>query len=170
MIALAGCDDNSWNDKLDGFEEPSVTDVQTIDYILTANDYKLLADNSTNKALAEAAGQSSALSAVGKQGYLTNVITAREYIPALLSDPKFPYFALSDGSAMKVTYRTTAEMPAEIEAAVNAEKYTLTEADYQQVWGSETDFAESFAPSHTAARSLPALLKRSSPAHRPATI
>lgn len=159
MIALAGCDDNSWNDKLDGFEEPSVTDVQTIDYTLTANDYKLLADNSTNKALAEAAGQSSALSAVGKQGYLTNVITAREYIPALLSDPKFPYFALSDGSAMKVTYRTTAEMPAEIEGAVNAEKYTLTEADYQQVWGSETDFAESFAPSHTAARSLPALLK-----------
>ena len=160
MIALAGCDDNSWNDKLDGFEEPSVTDVQTIDYTLTANDYKLLADNSTNKALAEAAGQSSALSAVGKQGYLTNVITAREYIPALLSDPKFPYFALSDGSAMKVTYRTTAEMPAEIEAAVNAEKYTLTEADYQEVWGSETDFAESFAPSHTAARSLPALLKK----------
>lgn len=160
MIALAGCDDNSWNDKLDGFEEPSVTDVQTIDYTLTANDYKLLADNSTNKALAEAAGQSSALSAVGKQGYLTNVITAREYIPALLSDPKFPYFALSDGSAMKVTYRTTAEMPAEIEAAVNAEKYTLTEADYQEVWGSETDFAESFAPSHTAARRLPALLKK----------
>lgn len=160
MIALAGCDDNSWNDKLDGFEEPSVTDVQTIDYTLTANDYKLLADNSTNKALAEAAGQSSALSAVGKQGYLTNVITAREYIPALLSDPKFPYFALSDGSAMKVTYRTTAEMPAEIEAAVNAEKYTLTEADYQEVWGSETDFAESFAPSHTAARNLPALLKK----------
>lgn len=38
MIALAGCDDNSWNDKLDGFEEPSISDVQTIDYTLTAND------------------------------------------------------------------------------------------------------------------------------------
>ena len=52
MLALSSCDDNSWNDKLDGFEEPRPTDVQTIEYTLTANDYKTLASNSVNKALA----------------------------------------------------------------------------------------------------------------------
>ena len=30
-LVLAACDDNSWNDKLDGFEEPRPTDVRTID-------------------------------------------------------------------------------------------------------------------------------------------
>ena len=115
-LVLAACDDNSWNDKLDGFEEPRPTDVRTIDYTLTAVDYKTLAANSTNKALA---GEALAgdLAAVGSQGYFTDKITARDYIPALLSDPKFPYFALSDGSAIKVTYNVAEALPTEVAQA-----------------------------------------------------
>lgn len=157
-LAFAACDDNSWNDKLDGFEEPRPTDVQSIDYTLTAFDYKTLAANKTNKALA-GEEYSRALSAVGTQGYFTDAIPATQYIPALLNDPKFPYFALSDGSVIKVTYRTTAAMPKQLEDMVNAEKYTISEADYQSVWGSEENYTTSFAPSHTAARSIPAILK-----------
>ena len=157
-LVLAACDDNSWNDKLDGFEEPRPTDVRTIDYTLTAVDYKTLAANSTNKALA---GEALAgdLAAVGSQGYFTDKITARDYIPALLSDPKFPYFALSDGSAIKVTYNVAEALPTEVAQAAGAKKYVVTDEDYQSVWGSEDDYTAAFAPSHTAARSIPGLLK-----------
>lgn len=157
-LAFAACDENSWNDKLDGFEEPVPTDVQSIEYTLTAADYALIASNSTNKAIA---GDefAAALSAVGKQGYFTSEITAEKYVPALLTDPKFPYFALSNGSSVKVTYQTAGELPQQIEDMVNAEKYTVTEADYQSVWGSEDDYTNAFTPAHPASSAIPALLK-----------
>lgn len=162
MLALSSCDDNSWNDKLDGFEEPRPTDVQTIEYTLTANDYKTLASNSVNKVLA-GDDNAKALSAVGTQGYFTDVITPQAYIPALLKDPKFPYFTLSDGSAIKVTYKIATDLPQEVTDLAAAAKYTVSEADYQSVWGSDTDFANAFAPSHTASRSLPGILKTALP-------
>lgn len=162
VLLLAGCDDNSWNDKLPGFEEPRPTDVQSIDYTLTANDYKTLSTNSANVALA-GEDNKKALAAVGSQCYFTGVITPEKYIPALLSDPKFPYFALSNGSAINVTYRTAAAIPEQVTDIAAAAKYTVTEADYQTVWGSEEDYTMSFAPSHTAARSLPAVLKTALP-------
>lgn len=164
VLLFAGCDDNSWNDKLPGFQDPDPvpTDVQKIDYTLTAIDYKTLADNSENKALA-GSENANALSAVGSQAYFTDVITAEKYIPALLNDPKFPYFALDNGSAINVTYRTATAMPEEVSDIAAAAKYTVTEADYQTVWDSEEDYTMSFAPSHTAARSIPGLLKTAFP-------
>lgn len=161
-LALAACDDNSWNDDLPGFEEPAEKDVQSLDYTLQPADYKLIADNSSNKALAgeDLAAQ---LKAVGSQGYFTDVITARDYIPALLSDPKFPYFALSDGSAIRITYNVAENLPAEVAQAAAAEKYVVSDEDYQKVWGSENDYTAAFAPSHTAARSIPGLLKTAFP-------
>ena len=128
VLLLAGCDDNSWNDKLPGFEEPRPTDVQSIDYTLTANDYKTLSTNSANVALA-GEDNKKALAAVGSQCYFTGVITPEKYIPALLSDPKFPYFALSNGSAINVTYRTAAAIPEQVTDIADAAKYTVTEAD-----------------------------------------
>ena len=60
MLALASCSENSWNDLyLDGFEGGfTPTDVQTIDYTLTAADYTRIADNRFNKALATKQGVS----------------------------------------------------------------------------------------------------------------
>lgn len=160
---LAACDDNSWNDhELEGFEEPAITDTQAIDYTLTANDYKTLADNSTNKALAGTALKS-ALAAVGTQGYFTEEISPRDYVPALLSDPKFPYFALSDGSAINLTYRIADAIPTGMTEATQAGRYTVSDEDYQTVWGSDNDYTPSFAPSHTAAASLPSILAAAYP-------
>jgi len=161
-VALTACDDNSWNDDLPGFEEPGVTDVKSIDYTLQTADYKLIADNSTNKALAgdELAKQ---LAAVGTQCYFTDQISARDYIPALLSDPKFPYFALSDGSSINITYNVAQGLPEEVSQAAAAGKYVVTDEDYQEAWGSETDYTASFAPSHTAAKSIPGILKANFP-------
>lgn len=161
-LALSSCDDNSWNDKLPGFEEPEPSEVENIDYTLTANDYKLVAANSANKALA-GADKSKALAAVGTQGCFSEEIPAAQYIPGLLNDYKFQYFTLDNGSAIHVTYRTATSLPAEIKDIAAAQKYTVDEADYKSVWKSEEDYTLSFAPSHTAAKSLPGILKAKFP-------
>ena len=60
LLVLAGCDDD-WNeDKLDGFKRPEVTDIKKIEYTLLDADYKAIATNKTNKALAESLGLSDA--------------------------------------------------------------------------------------------------------------
>ena len=51
-LVFSACDDNAWNDKLDGFEENGYTDVKTIEYTLTDADYSAIASNSVNQALA----------------------------------------------------------------------------------------------------------------------
>ena len=102
-LVLAGCSENSWNNGLDGFEENTpITDVQTIEYTLTDADYSNLAANTTNIAIAKEADLSNELKAVGTQRYFTDQITARQYVPAFLSDPDFPYFTLSDGLVLEL--------------------------------------------------------------------
>ena len=89
VLALAACDDNSWNeDYLDGFTTPDNTDVQTVEYTLTDADYAAIASNSTNKALAgdELAAE---LANVGKLHRFTDKITAEDYLPAFLASTSF---------------------------------------------------------------------------------
>jgi hypothetical protein len=163
VSSLASCDENSWNDNmLDGFQEPVITDVQSLEYTLTSTDYATLAANSTNTALA-GSEHLTALKAVGTQRYFNDEIKPSDYIPALLNDSSFPYFTLSDGSSIKVTYNIAAELPEEVKAVAAADQYTVSEADYQSVWGSEEDYTASFAPSHTAAKSIPGILKAEYP-------
>ncbi len=158
VSSLASCDENSWNDKLDGFEEPAITDVQSIEYTLTNSDYATLAANSTNTALA-GDDHLAALKLVGTQHYFNDEINPSDYIPALLSDSSFPYFALSNGSSIKVTYNIAAALPDEVKAVAAAEVYTVNTDDYMSVWESDENYTESFAPSHTAAKSIPGILK-----------
>ena len=162
ILALTSCDENSWNDKLDGFETPEITDVQTIEYTMTAANYATLASNSTNVALA-GDENAAALKAVGTQGYFSGAITAAKYIPAYLNDSSFPYFTLDNGSSIKVTYNVWEGQPEIVSELAAADTYTVTEADYQSVWGSETDYTEAFAPSHTASASLPKVLASAFP-------
>ncbi len=165
VVALASCDDNSWNNEhLNGFDDdPAITDVQSIEYTLTDADYGYIASNSANRATAEAAGLSDALKAVGTQHYFTSEITAKDYIPAYLGDAKFPYFVLDNGSAVKVTYKVATNLPEEVTAAAAAQQYDVTDADYQAVWGNEEDYVASFTPSHSAEKNIPAILKSAYP-------
>ena len=65
-----GCETNYFNEQyLDGYEQDNtITDVQTINYTLSEDDYSAIAKNSTNKKIAEAAGEDAvaALNAIGK--------------------------------------------------------------------------------------------------------
>lgn len=169
VLALSSCDENAWNDKLDGFEEPPVySKIETINYTLTTADYKTIATNSTNKALAEKEGEAAveALAAVQTNCAFASEEEARLYIPALLANSSFPYFALNNESSVKVTYNLSTNQPEEILAINtpgNVLTYKLKEADYQVAWGSEEDFVPSFAPMTPAAASLPAILKEALP-------
>lgn len=162
-LVMASCEENSWNDELDGFEVPDKNaETQTIDYTMTAVDYAQLAKLKT--ALAHAGDEhKNALAAVGSLGYFTDEISAEEYIPFFLDQPTFPYFSLNNGSAVKVTYLSMGELSDVVKGATNAKKYTVGEADYQSVWGSEEDYTEAFAPSKPASSNIPAILKAQYP-------
>lgn len=105
VLAASACDENSWNDKLDGFdkiENESVTDVQTVEYTLTDADYKTIAGLAENTALAGEDGKA-ALQQVGSMRRFSQAAPASKYVPAFLGNSSFPYFTLTDGSAIRLT-------------------------------------------------------------------
>jgi hypothetical protein len=162
-LAMTSCSENYWNDhELDDFKVPELTDVQTVDYTLTAADYSTLASNATNKKLAGDA-LAAQLKAVGSQAYFTDQIPARDYVPALLADPSFPYFTLTDGSSIRLTYRTATGLPADVALAAASQTYVVTEENYQAAWESDNDYVNAFAPSKPASRFIPALLAAAYP-------
>lgn len=163
-VALASCSENDWNDKLDGFEVPPVAGgVSNAEYVLTTDDYAVIASLDANKALAEAAGDSDGLAAIGKNGCFQTRDQAIRYLPALLAstNKNLPYFTYNDGSAVKLTFNVTDDQSQTVKD-INAGTltYTLSEADYQNVWESDDDFINGFAPMKPAAASLPGILKR----------
>lgn len=160
LLAMASCSENSWNDMyLDGFEGGKTpTDVQTVSYTLTDADYARISDNRFNKALAEKNDVSKELAAVKTQKYLNAAIPAEEYIPNLLKDSLFKYFALSDGSAINLTYNEAGELPEIMIGLNSAKEYIVSDADYQTIYGSRDDYTASFSPSHPASSSIPKVL------------
>lgn len=166
MLGLASCSEDSWNNNLDGFEAgQDLADVQTISYTLTDADYQRIANNRFNKVLAvedSINGQPDAIKAlasVSSQHYLNALTPAGRYIPNLLKDSLFKYFALSDGSAINLTYKEVGELPEVMQKVNGAPTYEVSDADYQSVYDSEENYAASFSPSHPAAGFIPAILK-----------
>ncbi len=163
MATLTGCDENSWNDKLDGFDsEYPKTQVEVMEYTLTATDYKAIASNSDNKAVAEAAGLSNELAAVSKNSFPA-ALTPRDYIPNYLNTSTSPVFYYTDGSSVKLTYNVQQALPECVYAAAAAQTYTVGEEDYIGVWESDADFIEAFAPSHPASKAIPSILSSAYP-------
>ncbi len=161
MAAMTGCDENSWNKEyLDGFDS-NITPEQkeTVDYTLTNNDYKAISSNSENKALAESQDASAELASLGTKFCFNEKITAREYIPAYLNSSSSPFFTLTDGSAIKMTYKVQNGLPESVYDAAAAHLYTVSEDDYMEAWGSEDNYIDAYAPSHPASKSIPAILK-----------
>lgn len=156
---FTACDDNSWNDHLNGFDgDPAITQVENINYTLTDADYATISSALVNAATtdeekAEARSVASTLAFVSPT-------QAQAGIPSLLANSNFPYFALDNGSSIKVTYNV-AEAQDEQCKAINAGvgSYKVTKADFQTyVWDSKLDYVQSFTPNHPAADYLPTIL------------
>lgn len=157
-LALTSCDDNSWNDKLDGFDgNASATDVQNIDYTLTKADYGTIATLTENVALA-GTEKASALAAIKNKAAFSAEIPAADYIPAFLANSKFPYFTLDNGSTVKVKYSVAEAMPAVLAEIAGASSVTISKEQCQEAWGSDVDFIEGFAPSAAPSKFIPRFL------------
>ena len=160
--AATACDENAWNDHLDGFKDAvdaPIANKKAIKYTLTDAEYKTIAELDANKTLAGTEG-ADALAAVGKLKRFSEAAPAATYVPAFLSSTSFPYYTLTDGSTVELTYNmAVAEPEALIEA--NTENQTLQVPDefYQtDVWKSEENFINGFAPSKPASKYLPEFL------------
>lgn len=162
--SLTGCDDNAWNDDLDGFkdqEDAPLTQVETIEYTMTDADYASVSSNSTNKALA-GDELASALANVGKKKCFSEQIPAETYAPAVLASK---YYYLDNGSAVKLTFNQSVGVPAYLAEAAGAALYTVTEEDYQNiVWESTDDYVNGFAPAKPASRYISKILGENAPA------
>lgn len=162
-VGAVSCGENSWNDQLEGFNpNPGYTQVKSMDYTLTAADYKTLADNSTNKALA-IGDTVSALKSVGTLAYFNQMVSPDKYVPALLRDEKFSYFGLTEGSAINITYRIAKNLPENMIQLNAASEYIVSVEDYQKAYGSDENFAETFCPKFSATANLPKILKTAYP-------
>lgn len=166
VTTLSACDENAWNDEyLEGFETPTITKKETVEYTMTAADIKRVANMPANKALARERGESALLEAVGRNGFFTSEITPEYYAPAWLDSISGVkgsiIYWLSEKSTLKLSFPTSDALPAELTGIQEGENITISEEQYQEVWGSETDFAEAFAPSKPAAKAIPGLLLES---------
>ena len=142
-----GCEADFYNEHMiDGYEpETEITDVQSVELTLTADDYSTISKNSTNKANAAAAGQEAvdALAAIGKNKYFANQDEAAAYIPAYLASA-YPTF--DNNSIAMVTYTTALDVPAEIVKMNAATSYTVSEDNYKTIWESEEEYVKAVTP------------------------
>lgn len=156
-LGLASCSENSWNDRyLDGFEGGETYDPSNLEYTLTASDYSTI--SSAMVASTEDPALQAIYKAVATNQAFPSIELAQEWIPTLLSRSSFVYYYVTNGSNIQVSYNLVNNLPAAGEAIAAATPYTLSKADYQEVWGSETQFVESFSPNHPASEYLPDLL------------
>lgn len=122
-LAATACDEDSWNDKLEGFEvPPAYSATETVSYTLTDANYSAIANNSTNKTLAEADNESDLLAAIGKSLEFPSEEAARKYIPAFLANE---YYALNNGSNVKVTYNLAGNQPPKYSLSTQVSNPTL---------------------------------------------
>lgn len=158
---LSGCGENAWNDKLDGFEVPPVySATETVSYSLSAADYKTISGLAANKAIAEADGTTAELEAIATNQCFATKAQARKYLPAFFAQSSFPYFAMNAGSSIKVEYAIGSGVSEETDAINGGTpELRLSPADYQEVWESDTDFINAFAPEKPAASYLPRYLR-----------
>ncbi|MDE5969980.1 MAG: hypothetical protein K2G74_04030 [Muribaculaceae bacterium] len=162
--ALTACNENSWNDKLEGFESDVKTEITTTrSYTLTDDDYTTISKELLKSA--ETKEDTIAARAIASNKYFdkNSVYPAPVAVPVLFSSVSNPYNMASNGSTLDVTYQEASSVPEEIAQLGDALKYTLTSADYQTVWESDDNFISGFAPSKPATSSLPSILKTALP-------
>ncbi len=153
MFVGGGCDD--YNDNFDGLQEGTVVkDIKNIEMTLTEEEYKAIANNSANKALAKADGESKELGYLATDRHFSETITAAKYLPNYLAAL---YPTADNTSSVKVTSRTVTDLPEALSAIRAAGDYTVTAADYQSVWADVN--AAYFTPSKAPERYIPGLLK-----------
>ncbi len=131
---ITSCDYNGKH--FPNYNDNAPTDVQTIDYTMTDADYKTVATNSTNKALANADGVADELELVETQKAFSEAISAEKYAPALLASK---FLTMDNTSAVRLTYNVMGSMPAYIDTLNRVGIIALNNNDYDTVYNTASD-------------------------------
>lgn len=147
-FAAVGCED--YNDNFEGLQEGTVVyDVKSEEITLTADDYKAIANNKTNKSLAKAKDTNGsttyadALAAIAKSQCFSELAPASDYLPAFVANL---YPTADDKTSIVVCFNQEAEAQKYVSDFTNIGSYTLTDEDYATVWGGKVD-AKFLSPS-----------------------
>lgn len=164
-MALLSCSENDWNDRyLDGFKDgPSYSNPSTGAVTLSAEDYSTI--STLLKAVAGNDAETTAANAIKTNMYFdaTSPFPASVAIPYYLASTSSEFFNFANGSTVAVSYSEISGTPEELSQISAASTYTLNSTNYKSVWGSDTDYINSFAPERTADQYLPAILKAQYP-------
>lgn len=147
LVGLAGCSENSWNNSnLDGFQEGPTYSAVTGAYTLTSGNYANVATALKNGFAGTdmSAAADAAATSIQDNQYFSQLSDFPDAIalPYFLNTYNNPYYTAPVNSRVDLTYAVVQE---DVIAS-----YTVTEADYQEVWGSETGYIEAFAPEKPA--------------------
>ena len=147
-ILFTACDYNGKNFPDYGYRP---TDLKTLDYTLADADYKTIADNKGNQAIAEENGELTELKALATSKAFSASLSAQNYVPALLASL---YPTADPKSAVRVTYNYRVG---------SSGFYKLSADDYTQIWGGVSTVG-ALTPSKSANSSLPVVLAKQFPA------
>lgn len=145
LASLTACDD--YNDQFN--LDSQISDVKKgVAIKLAAADYATIANNATNKEIAlskdpENGTYVAALEAIGKNRYFASKTEAEWFLPAFITE-KYPQ--ADAGSRFSVSYNMYREPSTYLADFKNLKEYTLSNADYRNVWG-ETASATYLSPS-----------------------
>ncbi len=143
-LSLCTSCENYFDEKYMDNGDPQIAVVKTIDYTLTSDDYKTIADNKTNKKYAadqdsinETTIYSTSLAAVGEKRYFNDLASADMYVPAFIYN-KYPQF--DPGSMCNITYLTYEGQPAYLDLYNQTIQYEMKSKDYKAIYGDETNY------------------------------
>lgn len=143
-LSLCTSCENYFDEKYMDNGDPQIAVVKTIDYTLTSDDYKTIADNKTNKKYAadqdsinETTVYSTSLAAVGEKRYFNDMASADMYVPAFIYN-KYPQF--DPGSMCNITYLTYEGQPAYLDLYNRTIQYEMKSKDYKAIYGDETNY------------------------------
>lgn len=161
VALLASCDENSWNDDLDGFKVPELGTTSTVSYTLTDADYTQIAGYSSAASTEE---EKADLAAVGANKAFVNEAQAQKLLALFLANTSNDFFVLNNGSAVNITYKVSGDQNQVVKSINDGTlRYTVTEEDYIAAYGSDENYIDAFSPATPASRSVPSILKAQFP-------
>lgn len=157
ILLLTSCD---YNERyFEGLNDKNVTDIKTIDYTMSEDDYAAVANNTTNKQIADNAGTRAALNAIRSQHAFSVEATAATYAPAFLA-AKWP--TADNGSVVRLTYNMQENLPDYVRQVSAGKIYVVSKANYDSIWGADKGITF-FTPLKKAATHIPNILADSFP-------
>ncbi|WP_321517539.1 choice-of-anchor J domain-containing protein [uncultured Bacteroides sp.] len=160
LSILSSC---NYNDKyFDGLDDlVTPTNKLALEYTLADADYATISTSSKNIALVPIKSDSLLLAAIKTNKYFADAEQVHKFMPAFLASK---WYSASEGSAVKVTYKKSINLPDYVAKLNDTSKnwYTVSTSDYKTIWGANSS-VNFFTPSKPASTNIPVFLAAAYP-------